>query len=168
MRNYPLLFEAARSLPIEVVTKASSAWTAERQMSAALPPNVRTITKRLSYVELRDLYAGAQLVVVPLQDTPQAAGLNAIYEALAMRKCVIATRSRGLPDELIHDVTGVIVEPTVEALATAILKYTQSSEQALHIAAAGQEIIRNKASMEIYAESMSRFLGLLATHPRRK
>ncbi len=164
MRNYPLLFEAVRSLSVEVVVKASSAWTAEQHLSASLPPNVRTITQRLSYVELRDLYAGAQLVVVPLLDTPQAAGLNAIYEALAMKKCVIATRSRGLPDELVHDATGVIVEPTVASLATTIARYTQSPEQTQRIAAAGQEIVRNKASMEIYAESMSRFLNSMTTH----
>jgi glycosyltransferase involved in cell wall biosynthesis len=161
MRNYPLLFEAARALPIDVVVKASSAWTSNQQANQNFPGNIHAVTQRLSYGQLRDLYAGAQLVVVPLQDTLQAAGLNAIYEALAMKKCVIATYSRGLPDELIHNESGLIVEPTTEALADAILTCINAPDQAQRLAAAGQNMVRNRASMETYVKAVTQFLQSL-------
>lgn len=74
MSDYSLLFAAVRDLDIELVVKASNAWmAAERCEFRSAPSNVNILTQRLSYVELRDLYAGAALVVVPLYATPQAA-----------------------------------------------------------------------------------------------
>ncbi|MDD3826518.1 MAG: glycosyltransferase family 4 protein [Anaerolineae bacterium] len=152
MRDYSVLLDAARSLNTEVIVKASSTWmSGTRQRVTSLPPNVKLITEHVSYPELRDLYAGAALVVLPLVDTPQAAGITTIFEALAMEKCVVATRSRGLPDALVDGHTAVIAEPKSEELAKAISSLLSQPETARHIGANGHRVARQELSLEAHA-----------------
>jgi|GEM_PF-623501 len=159
MRNYPLLFEAVRDLPIDVIVKASSAWmAASREALHAAPPNVQVITERLSYTELHALYAGAFAVVAPVQDTPQAAGITTILEGMAMQKCVIATRSRGLPDTLIHGETGIVCDATPEALAAA-LSSALASPDVEALALAGRRAVCRAASIEEHARQVSSVLA---------
>ena len=163
MRDYPLLFEAVRNLDVEVIVKASSAWTTgvQRQFKS-VPPNVTWLTGYVSYPELRDLYAGASLVVVPLHDTYQAAGITTILEAMAMQKCIVATRSRGLPDSLIDGVTGLVVEPSAERIAEAILGVLRSPDRAAELAANGQRWARGGGSLEAHAAAVTGFLTHVA------
>jgi len=167
MRNYPLLFEAVRGLDVQLVVKASSAWmTRSRYPIGPVPPNVRVLTEHISHTSLRDLYAGASLVILPLIDSPQAAGITSILEAMAMEKCVIATRSRGLPDALVHGSTGVIVEPSERALARAILMWSSEPDRLRHLVAKGCRVARTEMSIETYASRVATFISQLMT-PRR-
>ena len=54
----------------------------------------------MGYEALRDLYAGARLVVVPLHETEYQHGVTSIQEAMAMAKPVVATRALGQGDVL--------------------------------------------------------------------
>ena len=165
MRNYNLLFEAVDGLDARVLVKASSAWMASaRQDVTAIPPNVELIAGSLSYTELRDLYAGAALVVLPLYDTPQAAGITTILEAMAMRKCVVATRSSGLPDNLVDGQTGVICDPTPEALAAALSDLLVSPERRARLAQAGYESLDRGFTLEAHAAAVSSFLVEIASN----
>lgn len=156
MRNYDLLFEAARDLDVDVVVKASSAWMASgRSELASVPSNVRVIAQRLSYVELRDLYAGAACVVVPLHDTPQAAGITTILEAMAMDKPVIATRSAGLPDVLIHGQTGMIVESSASALIHAIETMLADEGQRNTLVAGARRAVRSQVTIDRHAGTVA-------------
>jgi len=86
MRDYSLLFKAVQHLDIRLVVKLSSAWmTRGRQQLCTPPSNVTVLREHVSYSELRDLYAGASLVVLALRDTSQAAGMSTALEAMAMR-----------------------------------------------------------------------------------
>jgi glycosyltransferase involved in cell wall biosynthesis len=160
MRNYPLLFEAVRNLDVEVTVKASSTWMATaRQQVTSVPPNVTLLSKHLSYPELRDLYAGASLVVLPLHDTPQAAGITTILEAMAMGKCVIATRSKGLPDALIDGVTGAITEPTSSKLSQTIENLLSRPDWMKHLAMNSYQLVRQEASLEAHAAGIESFIN---------
>lgn len=165
MRNYALLFEAARGLDVEVVVKASSAWmNAGRGKLAAIPPNVRLITQRLSYVELRDLYAGATLVVTPLYDTPQAAGITTILEAMAMGKSVVTTQSRGLPDGLVSSENCIITEPDTSELARAIAELLKDPARRKILAANGRRFVLEACTLEHYAQKISDFMDAVAAN----
>lgn len=167
MRNYGLLFEAVRDLGVGVVVKASSAWTAAgRSAVTAVPANVKLIAQPLSYVELRDLYANAALVVVPLYDTPQAAGINTMLEGMAMQKCVVATRSEGLPDILVQGETGVICESSASALTDTLAQLMAAPQQRERPANAGRCAVVAKASIEEHARLVRDFL--MSTSERRK
>lgn len=159
MRDYPLLLEAVRDLPVETVIQASSAWmTTLRGSLQRLPSNVTPRSERLTYGELRDLYRNALLVVVPLHDTPQAAGITTILEAMSMRRCVIATRSRGLPDILIPDQTGAISEPSAAALAASISTLSASPQRREALAETGRDAVVAAVSIEEHARQVTDFI----------
>ena len=159
MRNYPLLLEAVRDLPAKTVIKASSAWmTVLRGDLQSLPPNVTLRTERHSYSELRNLYANALLVVVPVYDTFQAAGITTIYEAMSMQKCVVATRSIGLPDILIHDQTGAITEPSARALADTIANLIAVPQRREILVKAGRRAVMAEVSVERVARLVTDFI----------
>jgi len=163
MRNYGLLFEAVRDLDVQVVVKASSAWmTSGRHTWTSVPANVTIITQHLSYVELRDLYAGASLVVAPLYETAQAAGITTILEGMAMQKCVIATHSSGLPDALIDQRTGLMVAPAVQDLRIAIETLWREPERCAALACEGYRLVREHYKLEDHAAVVSEFLSQVA------
>ena len=97
-RDYPTLMRAAEGLDAEVIIGAASHWS--RQPNSAegegLPANVRVAS--FDYVALRDLYARAAVVVVPLYDVDFQAGITTILEAMAMGKPVVVTHSEGQTD----------------------------------------------------------------------
>jgi glycosyltransferase involved in cell wall biosynthesis len=90
------------------------------------------LMERVSFKELRQAYANACAVVVPLNDVEYAAGVTGLVEAYAMGKAVIASDSRGLRTYLAHG-PGILV-PTgdVRALAKAL-----SAVDSLDLAALG-------------------------------
>ena len=160
MRDYDLLFDAVRSLDIDVVLKASSAWmVGGRSQLASIPPNVRVITERLSYVDLRDLYARAALVVVPLHETPQAAGITTILEAMAMNRPVVATRSAGLPDILVNGQTGVVAEHATDALAHSIVEMLARPDLRETLASNARQTVTLTMTIEAHARQIGHFLA---------
>ncbi|MDE3095517.1 MAG: glycosyltransferase family 4 protein [Chloroflexota bacterium] len=94
-RDYLTLMRAVEGRAVEVRIAAGSHWSTRRATfsGADVPANVTV--RRRSYVELRDLYASAPFVVVPLLDVDFQAGIITILEAMAMGKCVVVSRTRG-------------------------------------------------------------------------
>jgi glycosyltransferase involved in cell wall biosynthesis len=167
MRDFPLLFAAVADLPIRAVCKVGSSWMRGARVKVAAPPhNVSVIRERLNYTELRSLYAGSSLVVVPLIDTLQAAGITTILEAMAMGKCVVATRSAGLPDILAHGRTGLIADPTPKGLRAQIERALADTSLRAELGAAARSSVRKSCSLERYAERVAAFLAL--TRQRRR
>ena len=167
MRNYPLLFEAVQGLDVQVMVKASSTWMAGmRQQVRSIPPNVTLLTEQLSYPDLRNLYAGAALVVVPLYDTPQAAGITTILEAMAMHKCIVATHSHGLPDGLVEGSTGLITEATCAALGRSIHDLISRTDLAHQLAANAFCFVRQEASLEVHAAKVESFMQVVLQNAR--
>lgn len=165
MRDYPLLLAAVRNIETPVVLKASSTWMSQlRETPGAMPRNVTLLQQRLSYVELRDLYGGAALVVVPLYDTPQAAGITTILEAMAMGKPVVVTRSSGLPDGLVSGSNCVIIEPDAGGLARAITALLNDPAQREALAANGRRFVLGTCTLEQYAQKISDFLDAVAVN----
>jgi glycosyltransferase involved in cell wall biosynthesis len=95
-RDYPTLLRATRGLDAQVVIGAASNWSRHEFAADVLPSNVRVGS--FDYHALRDLYARAAVVVVPLLDVDNQAGVTTILEAMAMGKAVIVTQSRGQTD----------------------------------------------------------------------
>ncbi len=96
-RDYPALVAAVRNLPVRTVIAAGSRWSTHRSaIGAGLPANVEVVS--LDYLGLRDLYARARIVVVPLREIDNQAGITTILEAMAMAKPVIVTATTGQRD----------------------------------------------------------------------
>jgi len=97
-RDYPTLLKAVDGLNVRVVIGAASHWSKRHNTAsgAALPASVEVAS--FDYFALRDLYARAAVVVVPLDDVDFQAGVTTILEAMAMGKPVIVTHTAGQTD----------------------------------------------------------------------
>ena len=157
-RDYATLAAALRELPeTRCVVVAGSPWS--RHEAAVLPgdapPNM-TFRAGLSHAELRDLYAGASVVVVPvLADTDYAAGANGCLEAMAMGRPVIATTTPGLADYQTGDGSEPLVMPVAagdpSALAAAIRALLPDTAGRERRARAGRGFAESAATVDGYA-----------------
>ena len=115
-RDYATLARACGDLPIRVCVAAGSLFSPSARQHQ---PQVWPSNFDVSFAEpsaLRNLYARARVVVVPLVPNDFQAGITVILEAMAMAKAVVATATDGQGDVLVDGVTGVIV-PTDDAAA---------------------------------------------------
>lgn len=184
-RDYPTLIEAVRDLEVDVVIAAASHWSRRRNEAhdVPLPPNV-TVTS-LDYARLRDLYAQARIVVVPLHDVEFQAGITTILEAMAMAKPLIVSLTRGQRDVVRGPAglpatgnaayaagfgvleadagaigqTGVYVPPgNAAALRAALQQLLDDPAQARELGAQGRLLVERLMSLDQYAARIEALL----------
>ena len=156
-RDYATLIRALAATGLPGRLLASSTWAPKgtRMWEGPLPPNVELV-ERLDYPALRDLYAGARFVVVPLVPSVQAAGSTTAVEAMAMGKAVVASDVAGIRDYVQHGVTGLLVPPTnVPVLAEAITHLWAHSEEAQAMGQAGRRTVEQEMGLDRYVERMA-------------
>lgn len=155
-RDYYTLVEAVRGLDLRVTIAAASPWTSHgRFPSYELPPNV--VSRHLDYVELRELYDRSEFVVVPLFDVDFEAGSLVIYEAMAMGKAVIVSRTRGHAyGDIVQDgETGILVPPgDPEALREAIKRLHEDPAAAKRLGANGRRVVERGLNHDTYVRRM--------------
>ena len=97
-RDYTTLVEAVRDIAVDVRIGAASTWSHHSAFTGSpeLPQHVTV--QSYTYLPLRDLYAAARFVVVPLHEVDNQAGITVILEAMAMGKAVIVSATRGQTD----------------------------------------------------------------------
>ena len=154
-RDYDTLVEAVRGLDVEVVIAAASPWSKRAStLGDALPDNV-TVCK-LTLFELRQLYADARFVVVPLLETDFQAGVTTILEAMAMSKAVVCSKTSGQTDVIVHGETGLYVDPAdVEALRDTIRVLLDDPDQAGRLGDAGRRWVVANAAVSVYADRLA-------------
>lgn len=102
-RDYPTLLAALPGLQTPVRIRTSLL------LGPVAAPAI-WMRDRLSGTGLRDLYADASFVVVPLHpDTRNASGVSAILESGAMGRAVIVSDSDGVREFVRHGETGLVV-----------------------------------------------------------
>jgi glycosyltransferase involved in cell wall biosynthesis len=62
--------------------------------------------------QLRDAYARAMFVIIPLKDVPSASGVTTLLESMAMGKATIITDSEGTTDYVVNNENALLVEPS--------------------------------------------------------
>jgi glycosyltransferase involved in cell wall biosynthesis len=155
-RDYPTMVEAVRGLDARVVLAAASPWSARRDTSAdvALPDNVEV--RRLPLDELRQLYAEADVVVVPLVETDFQAGITTILEAMAMGKPIVCTLTSGQDDTIIEGETGLYVPPgDAGAMRAAIDRLLDDPELAARLGEAARRWCVEHAEVEVYSARLT-------------
>jgi glycosyltransferase involved in cell wall biosynthesis len=163
-RDYPTLMDAVDGLDVSVVIAAASPWSKQHDSSAgqALPRNVEV--RRLSLFELRQLYAEAAFVVMPLVDVDFQAGITTILEAMSMGRAVVCTRTPGQTDTIVDGETGVYVPPAdPEALRAAIVRLLDDDREAERLGRHGREWAVERADVEVYAKHLSRIVDSVRT-----
>ncbi|MEI8242479.1 MAG: glycosyltransferase [bacterium] len=139
LRDYPTLFQALDGSGIPVTVVASSPWSKREDQTAArqLPANV-TLRKGLSSVELRELYRGAAVVVVPLMNVDWPAGVTSLFEAQACGRPVVVSASAGILDSLDPGAAVTVPCGDAAALRAAVLRLISSPAEAEALGRAGR------------------------------
>lgn len=156
-RDYATLFKAVRTLDIQVEIATNSAWTnAFDTAGLDVPANVKAGPLPM-FTGIRDLYARARFVVLPLNPVRFACGYTVIAEAMAMGKAVIATRNPGHSDLIVPGVTGLYVEPgDVEGLKHNIMRLASAPEEAERMGRAARARICEVGSLSRYRDVVPR------------
>jgi glycosyltransferase involved in cell wall biosynthesis len=157
-RDYASLLRAVDGLPFELRVLAQG-YTHAREKRTGLvaerPANV-TVLPRLPLVEVRELYAGARFVVLPVHDLLHPAGITAALEAMSMARAVIATRSRGLADYLVDDENCLLVEPgDVAGLRDAMRRLVADPALARRLGESGRQYVEAGANQARYVEDLA-------------
>lgn len=164
MRDYRTLIEAAGPLDVELKMATDSAWFPSRLdiHDMALPEFVERRSYG-DYAGLRDLYARAAFVVVPLYDARHAAGYAVIAEAMAMGKAVITTKTAAHSDFVEDGVTGLYVRPGDAAdLREKMRTLLDDPALAARLGRCARARMEERFSVEAYAERIARAVGLPA------
>ena len=160
-RDYGSLFQAVGGLPVELLVAASGAWDAREKnmkISSAIPQNT-TIVKHIPLLELRELYARAQFVVIPVHETVFSAGATVVLEAMSMCRAVIATRSPGLLDYIVDGETGILVEPgDIKGWREAIQYLLSHPIEARRMGQNGRQRVEQELNLDTYVERLANIL----------
>ena len=155
-RDYRTLIAATHDLDVDIRIAADSAWfpTAVDISSDKLPDNCEARSYG-NYVGLRDLYAAANFVVVPLYPAVHACGLAVIAEAMAMGKAVITTRIAGRSDFIVDGENGFYVEPgDVDGLRARIRELLNDPSRAMEMGTAARNRMARYFTLEAYVDRM--------------
>jgi len=166
-RDFPTLVAAVRDTGIPTVIAANLVGSFDglrtRLVDAreALGHTEGIHVGPLAPEELRAAYADALVVVVPLVQADNNAGISVILEAMAMGRPVITSRTVGQVDVVAHGVTGLYVPPgDAAALRSAILRLRDDPTEAARMGArAREEVLRHHRTAD--------FVSALTSQVRR-
>lgn len=156
-RDFGTLFEATRRTAVPTVLVASSSWMpVDHRGTDDLPQHV-TVRRSLPYVALRDLYDRASVVIVPLEPGLRwAAGVNAVLEAMAMRKPVIVSATPGIAAYVADGETALVVPPRdPAALASAITTVLSDRITTTRLASSGRVFVESSCTIDHYVATVT-------------
>ena len=174
-RDYPTLQKAAVGMPVHFRVIASG-WGPgagfDPATNIAATANVE-VQHGLPYRDLRDAYAGARLIVVPLDDVDYAAGVTGMCEAMSMGKAIVVSASPGVADYVKDGVSGLVVpvgDP--RALREAVQALWNDPARCARMGQYGREWVEAELSISNYVSRVSGLLGVLPSQwprpwPRR-
>jgi glycosyltransferase involved in cell wall biosynthesis len=160
LRDYPTLVAAVRDLDLDVVLAAASPWSKRADTSAGLEIPANISVTRLTPFDLRQLYADATIVVVPIEETDFQAGITTILEGMSMSRAIVCTRTEGQTDTIVDGETGLYVPPgDVAALRAAVTRLLADPALADRLAAAGRDWVVEHADIDRYVRRFQELVG---------
>jgi glycosyltransferase involved in cell wall biosynthesis len=156
LRDYPALFRAVDGLDARVSVAAASHWSKRRNSALDAPRPANVTVTSLDYARLRDLYARAAIVVVPVVETDFQAGVTTILEAMAMGKPVVVTRTSGQTDVIVDGANGVYV-PVADpaALRSVLVRLLDDPTERARLGAAARETVTRFMRVDQFAERVA-------------
>lgn len=160
-RDYRTLARALEGLDVTThVAVGSSVLRSSGDANAMFGPMLRDtadnaagarvhLHQQVGHRALRDLYAQARVVVVPLEDVEADCGVTTITEAMAMGKAVVVTRTRGQVDVVREGETGLYVPPgDPAALRRAVQHLLDRPAEAERMGRAGRALVETRHTLD--------------------
>ncbi len=155
-RDYATLAAACASLDCQVAVAAGSPHSPEATWRAPAVWPAGFTVRQVAHRELRDLYAQAAVVVVPLLETDFQAGVTTLLEAMAMGKAVVVSATRGQRDVVRHRENGLLVPPgDAVALRRAIAELLERPDERRRLGSAARRYVEANFSVEAYADRLA-------------
>ncbi|HEX8521003.1 MAG TPA: glycosyltransferase [Tepidisphaeraceae bacterium] len=156
-RDYATFLAAVQKLNIKTVIVAAP----HAIEGLTVPPNV-TILSKLSADQCHELAQKARINIVPIANDQTASGQVTLVEAMTMGRPLIATRCMGSEDYIIHNQTGLLVEPhSVDAMASAIEQLWRDDAKRRQIGTHARLYARSHFSDEAVGAELSALLDTL-------
>ena len=146
-RDFGTMLEAIKGLDFPVLIKSGKV-----KEDREVYPNLTVISRHLSFIEYRQLFIDAALVIVPLADAIHASGVTTLLEAMAMGKPVIVSDSEGIRDYIVAGETCLAVpcnDPA--ALRSAIDRLMAEPETRARLGAGARRFVEKYCSPEAHA-----------------
>ena len=157
-RDYKTLVNAIEGTGIKLVIVASSPWS-QFNLEIMERPNV-SLVSNIPYTELRDLYNGAGMLLVPLFENNYGAGLNTMLEAMAMAKPLIITKTIGIENYVQHGETGICSSPgNSDELRDNISKLWGDQKERKRLGSNARQAIVENMNIDIYVEKIAEIVG---------
>lgn len=154
-RDYGTLIQALQGTSIQLIILASSLWSNQAIHKEAVS-NVTYMPSRLSYIRLRQLYAQARAVVVPLHAVDYAAGVNVVLEAMSMGRPVIVSQTAGIQDYVVDEETGLFAQPGHPAhMREQILRLWSDDGLRQRLGVAARQAIVDVMNLDTYVQQVA-------------
>jgi len=168
-RDYSTLVTALTALPgyeTELITSSKFGDHLRHRATISMP-TWANLVGWLSEEELLGRYRRARFAAIPLHDTTHSgAGINAVLEAGAFSKAVIATRTGGMSTFVRDGETGILVPPyDVKAWRRAIETLSSQPELAKQMGQAGRRYMESRFNPEKVSAGIAAFLNDLLPAP---
>lgn len=154
-RDYATLVRACTKPEVAVYIADGSVHSphANHRQPSRWPANVRA--GFADYVQLRDLYARAAVVAVPLLENDFQAGVTTILEAMAMGKAIVVSATSGQSDVIEDWVTGVTVPPgDPSRLGEAIRFLLDHPAERRRLGRNAREAFESRFTLDLYAAAL--------------
>lgn len=161
-RDYALLIEAVRTLPVRVTIYA------EHAALQGLSPSGNVVLEgpvpRTSFL---DAMAAAELVALPIRPTAVSAGQMVLLQAMAMGKPVVVTDSPAIADYVRPEETALVVPyGSADALRAAILRLHRDPALRARLGAQARAVALEQYSGAAYAARVTKILEQAAGSAR--
>lgn len=153
-RDYQLLAAATQDLDVEVRISGTSshAKTLNRAFPDVLPANMSR--KFYKWNELVQLYRDSDIVVVTVFESGQAAGGTSLLEAMACKRPIIATKTKGLACYLDPDSILTVNPGDVVGLKQAISHLLKHPDEGKERAERAYQIALKQHSIEEFTDTI--------------
>ncbi|HEY5958269.1 MAG TPA: glycosyltransferase family 4 protein [Polyangiaceae bacterium] len=154
-RDYVTLVRALQDTDIRIVIIASSPWATRKVVPEG--GDKTTVLSNVTFTRLRDLYAAARLVVVPVNDVDYAAGVNALLEGMAMARPIVCSDTLGLRGYAENGVTADLVRPgDAGAMRDAVMRLWNDPSRRSSLACAGRAAVEATMTFDHYVDNLAR------------
>lgn len=158
-RDFATFADAVKDLDVHAFIASGSLYSpaARCRLPDVIPPNV-TVALQSPHM-LRELYARAKIVVVPLLPTDFQAGVTTILEAMAMARPVIVTATEGQRDVVVDGETGILV-PAYDprALQEQIRRLLADPAERRRLGANARDAVRASFDLPAYTATLYRHI----------
>lgn len=147
LRDLDALFQAAPAIDAAVNVVVGR----DDRLPSPVPPNVR-VFREIPLDKCQEMLRRAAVVVIPLLASERSTGQVVLFEAMALGKPVVATRTHGTVDYVRHGENGLLVAPGDAAeVAAAVNRVVADGGLAARLGTAALADARTELDLELHA-----------------